>query len=406
MNMDYLDEATVAINQSEPDNRSAEVAGHDIPLSGSAVLKHELLNQSFLQGFGHHDNNLINASAELLGLCASIHNMSEPDDLYRFRQGVIRKITDLKQRIGRYDYPPSVADKTCFLFSIVLDELILHSDWAENSGWENQTFVSELFGVRNGGEQFYWLAEKALSQPKLLLDLVELIYIFIRLGFRGQYRQSGRKDLEQLTHQLERVIFQARPAVGIQCQTQVKQPGKKHLPARPAHFLRQLLLFLVAIALAWGATRYWYQATLEQRARDFIGLSEFSQSYLSQDDDRVVTYTSTDEEMSLAVQTYGRLPAANSQKTRSESGAEQAQTEASSASSGQREWTVQLATVNNLSQGEQFIQDNQLDSLGAEVRAWKNRYRVIIVADSRQHGNTLVTQARSLGVSDAFLFLN
>lgn len=404
MNMDYLDEVTVAINQSVPDPRSTETVGQDIPLSGSAVLKHELLNQSFLQGFSYHDNNLINASAELLGLCASIDNMSEPDDLYRFRQGIIRKITDLKQRIGRYDYPPSVADKTCFLFCIVLDEMILHSDWAENSGWENQTFVSELFGVRNGGEQFYWLAEKALSQPKLLLDLLELIYIFIRLGFRGQYRQSGRKDLEQLTHQLDRVIFQSRPAAGIQCQTQVKQPKKKRLPARQAHFIRQLLLFGVAIALAWGATSYWYQTTLEQRARDFIGLSEFSQSYLSQDDDRVVTYTSTDEEMNLAVQTYGRLPAVNTQKA--QSGIEKTQVAQPQASAGQREWTVQLATVNNQRQGEQFIQDNKLDSLGAEVRAWKNRYRVVIVADSRQHGNALVTRARSLGVNDAFLFLN
>ena len=398
MNMDYLDEATVAIDQSRPEHgTAANTPGQDIPLAGSAVLKHELLNQSFLQGFSYHDNNLINAGAELLGLCASIHHMSEPDDLYRFRQGIIRKITELKQRIGRYDYPPSVADKTCFLFCIVLDEMILHSDWAENSGWENQTFVSELFGVRDGGEQFYWLAEKALSQPKLLLDLIELIYIFIRLGFRGQYRQSGRKDLEQLTHQLEKVIFQARPAAGIQCQTQVSQPRKKHLPARPAHFIRQFLLFLVAIALAWGATSYWYQNTLEQRARDFIGLSVFSQSYLSQDDDRVVTYTSTDEEMNLAVQTYGRLPAISVRK---------AEPENVPASSGEREWTVQLATVNNQRQGEQFIQDNKLDSLGAEVRAWKNRYRVIIVADSRQHGNSLVSRARALGVSDAFLFLN
>lgn len=396
MNMDYLDEATVVIDQSASSSSSPDRAGQDIPLSGSAVLKHEILNQNFLQEFSYHDNNLINAGSELLALCANIHQMPEPDDLYRFRQGIIRKITELKQSIGCYDYPPSLSDKTCFLFCIVLDELILHSGWAEDSGWENQTFVSELFGVRDGGEQFYWLAEKALSQPKLLLDLIELIYIFIRLGFRGQYRQNGRKDLEQLTHQLERVIFQARPVSGIQCQTQVNQPQKKQRPARPAHFARQLLLFTAAIALTWGATRYWYQTTLEQRARDFIGLSEYSQSYLSQDDDRVVVYSSTDEEMNLAIQTYGRLSEINTREPRSET----------KESTSKREWTVQLATVENQRQGEQFIQDYNLESLNAEVRAWKNRYRVVIIADSRQHGRSLVARAQTLNVSDAFLFLN
>lgn len=406
MNMDYLDEATVVIDQSAGDQPVRTATGDKIPLDHSALLKNQVQNDTFLQSFRYHDNNLVNASAELLALCASMKQMAEPDDLYRFRQGIISKIGALKQRIGRHDYPPSVADKTCFLFCIVLDELILHSDWAEHSGWENQTFVSELFGVRDGGEQFYWLADKALSQPKLLLDLIELIYIFIRLGFRGKYRQSGRKDLEQLTLQLEQVIFQARPASGVQCQTQVKQPRKKSLPARPAHFKLQFLLFLIAIVTAWAATRYWYQTTLEQRAREFVGLAQYSQSYLSQDDDQVVTYVSTDEEMTLAAQTYGRAAATPLKNASSSAPALSSAPAVPADVRSVREWTVQLATVLNQQQGEQFIQENNLAALGAVVRPWKNRYRVVIVASDRQNGQALTAKARAQGVNDAFLFLN
>lgn len=410
MTMDYLDEATIEVKQHHHEAKASVDGAAHVSLDGVTPLKNQAQNLLDLQGFSFHDNNLLNAGAELLSLCVSVSRMERPEDFHRFRQGLTRSITELKQRIAGYDYPPSVADKTCFLFCIVLDELILHSDWAEDSGWENQTLVGELFGMRDGGEQFYIVAEKALSQPNMLADLLELIYIFIKIGFRGQYRQVGRDHLDQLIQQIETVVFRTRPTVPFQLTTKVQQP-KPVKPGKQARFTLQMLIFVAGVLLAWGATSYWYKSSFEQRAREFMTLAEFSDTYLSVADEEEVVYVSTVEEMQRAARFYGtpEKPAQLSEPVSTPNievsdEAEKPQVSASSESKGR--WQVQLATVNQAKQGEAFIERYGLRGLGAIVEPWKSQYRVLIIAADRPQARSVVERVRSKGISDAFFIFS
>lgn len=406
MTMDYLDEATIEVKQHPHEAKASADGGAHVALDGAAALKNQAQNVLDLQGFSFHDNNLLNAGAELLSLCVGVTRMQRPEDLHRFRQGLTRSITELKQRIAAYDYPPSVADKTCFLFCIVLDELILHSEWAEDSGWENQTLVGELFGMRDGGEQFYIVAEKALSQPNMLADLLELIYIFIKIGFRGQYRQVGRDHLDQLIQQIETVVFRTRPTVPFQLTTKVQQP-KAVKPGKQARFALQMLTFVAGIVLAWGATSYWYTSSFEQRAREFMTLAEFSDTYLNVADEEEVVYVSTVEEMQRAARFYGtpEKPTKLSEPAPAAPAQEPTEPSANTSQSKGR-WQVQLATVNEAKQGDAFIERYGLQGLGAIVEPWKSQYRVLIIAADRPQARSVVEQVRSKGISDAFFIFS
>ncbi|GGB82366.1 hypothetical protein GCM10011352_05230 [Marinobacterium zhoushanense] len=397
MAMDYLDEATVEVEQS---TGGQETAGHlrTVPLAGAAALKNQQRNLQALQQFASFENRLINAGAELLSLCVAVSRMPEPEDLHRFRQGLIASISELKQRIAALDYPPSVADKTCFLFCIVLDEMILYSDWGESCGWENRTLLSELFGVRDGGEQFYRVADKALSQPNLLVDLLELIYLFLKIGFRGQYRLSGRESLDALYYQIESVVLSKRPRLPFTAVSSVALP-KVRKPARQAHFGRQAALFLVSVALSWGAASYWYQNSFDQRARDFIGLADFNKNYLSEPEEKEFVYTSTPEEMSSAARVYGR-PATTARITSSPA------TDVTDGTASGSAWLVQLATFDQSALAERFIAEHDLQQSGARVEPWNKLFRVLIPADDAQQAKRLIAQALSKGISDAFIISN
>ncbi|GAA3924091.1 type IVB secretion system protein IcmH/DotU [Litoribacillus peritrichatus] len=279
--------------------------GIRILLEGNDALKNQISNSQALQSYVHSKNKLLNACAEMLSMCVVVTRIPKPDDLHQHQQVLKDAISDLKHRIAALDYPPSVADKTCFLFCVVLDEFIMHCDWGEDCGWENHTLLSELFGMRNGGEQFFQVTEKALRQPNQLMDWLELVYIFLKMGFRGQYRLRGREKLDALMHQLELLLNPHRKAASMTPLPPVELPSVRK-PHRRARFGGQLVVFLMAIVLIWGGASFWYQNTLEQRARSFITLPEFSWNYFNVGHDTEFVYDSTEEEMERAIKLYGK----------------------------------------------------------------------------------------------------
>jgi type VI secretion system protein ImpK len=290
--------------QSPQNNGYVQPSSIRILLEGHDVLKNQVTNLQTLQSFTHHKNKLINACAEMLAFCVVVNRLPKPDDLHQHQQVLKEAIGNLKQKIAGLDYPPSVADKTCFLFCVVLDEFIMHSPWGENSGWENHTLLSELFGMRNGGEQFFQVTEKALRQPNQLMDWLELVYVFLKMDFRGQYRLKGRERLDALMHQLELLLNPYRKSADISAATPIELPSARK-PHRRVRFGGQFVLFAVALVLVWGGASFWYQNTLEQRARGFITLPDYTTQYFDKWHAEEYIYESTEEEMERAKRVYG-----------------------------------------------------------------------------------------------------
>ncbi|WP_310621187.1 type IVB secretion system protein IcmH/DotU [Flexibacterium corallicola] len=162
--------------------------------------------QKFVRLLAHYSgskNALINISADLLGVCGTIRRLSPEEELSTTRLELTRTIIDLKYKVVQLDYPPSVAENLCLLFAIVLDEFILLREWGQDSGWENRTLVADLFGFRDGGNRFYEITERALMQPKVLRDFLEIIYVFLKLGYRGKYSHGDEYESERLIERLE-----------------------------------------------------------------------------------------------------------------------------------------------------------------------------------------------------------
>lgn len=159
-----------------------------------------------LANYSGSKNTLINASAELLVLCGTIARMNPSEELNTTRLELSRAIIDLKYKIVRLEYPPSVAENLCLLFAITLDEFILVSAWGAESGWENRTLVADLFGFRDGGDRFYGIADRALMQPRALCELVEIIYVLLKLGFRGKFNRSTEHERDRLIDRLEAAL--------------------------------------------------------------------------------------------------------------------------------------------------------------------------------------------------------
>lgn len=151
-------------------------------------------------------NTLINASADLLAVCGVMGRLTPGAELNTTRMELSRAIIDLKYRVINLDYPPSVAENLCLLFAIALDEFVMLSPWSQERGWENRTLVADLFGFRDGGDRFYNIAERALMQPKALREFLEILYLFLKLGYRGKYTRGTENERDRLLHRIETAL--------------------------------------------------------------------------------------------------------------------------------------------------------------------------------------------------------
>ena len=84
----------------------ASNAGSASALTSSETQK---IGQS-LRNYETSGNKLLDASSELLVLCATISRLDRPQDINAARAEISRSIIELKHKVVQLDYPPSTAD--------------------------------------------------------------------------------------------------------------------------------------------------------------------------------------------------------------------------------------------------------------------------------------------------------
>ena len=207
-----------------------------------------------LPDFTASDNPLFNLGAGLLTLAATLPRLGEPADVNLFQERLIEDVHLFRRRGRHSKCHPWMVDKCCYLFCVMLDELILHTGWGRRAGWANNTLLSRLYNQRNGGEVFFLLLERIQRYPGRLIDLLELQYVFLRLGFRGRYRHHSRQ-LQKITADLYQLICHHRPPCYFTPVMDV--PVFKQRGIKTRSFLNPLLLLILLLFVLVAGTGYY-----------------------------------------------------------------------------------------------------------------------------------------------------
>lgn len=370
--MDYLDEETLLWDeqdQSLSKGEESQSATSRVPVSATQQ------QVEFLNHFDKAENQLINISSHLLALTLKVSTLPEPDDLTTLRQEIVSQINDVKTKGAELSYPVAVIDKLCFLYAVVIDEFVIYTEWGEKRGWENKTLLSELFGMRNGGELFFTVAEKATRQPHKLIDLLEVIYLFLTIGFKGQYRENGSDQLKSFTYNLEQTMTQYRQPAPLHCKTKVKLP-KFRAPTRRKRYLITTLFFSSLIAMSIGLTHYWYNNTHDQRARDFAVLPDFSQRYVLSGQVDDIVFISSDTDLEVGPVKGSKVEILETPPP-------------SSFTTSQSGWLVQLATFSSEANAQNFINSLDASNYTVEVDQINQYYRAIVRTSSSQEATEI-----------------
>jgi type IV/VI secretion system ImpK/VasF family protein len=162
-------------------------------------------------------NPLITSASVLFSIATTLMQISTLPDPRQLHQDLSHEIRAFETKAHKEGYRSTVILAARYVLCTFIDEILLKADWANtewaNSNiWKEQTLLQTFHDEDWGGEKFFVILERSFEDPALYLDLLELLYLCLNLGFNGKYQQwdNGRTELVKISDHLYKFIRQER----------------------------------------------------------------------------------------------------------------------------------------------------------------------------------------------------
>ena len=158
------------------------------------------------------ENPVTAAALSLLSLVSRLHSSSTHRDIDGLQRQLIGEIRAFENTILQQGTAQDLTRMASYALCSLLDETILGTPWGWQSNWGQKSLLSIVHKETLGGEKFFPIIEHLRQQPAQNLNLIELCYLCLSLGFQDRYRnmQNGLNALEQYRADLYKLIQRQR----------------------------------------------------------------------------------------------------------------------------------------------------------------------------------------------------
>ncbi len=132
-------------------------------------------------------NRLENAAFKLLSLIPAIKKSHTNPSSGLLRQQMVEEIGVYEQSARKAGVDSRTVMIGRYVLCTVLDEVVLNTPWGGQSDWQKNSLLSLFHKETWGGENFFVMLENLEKDPASNIDLLELMYVCLSLGFEGRY---------------------------------------------------------------------------------------------------------------------------------------------------------------------------------------------------------------------------
>lgn len=155
-------------------------------------------------------NPLISAASALLVINARLKHCSDYQNIANLYQHLVHEVRAFETKAQNLGFRTETILVARYALCAVLDETIMNSPWGKQQ-WQQQllnTFQRE----DNVGEKFFIILDRISEDASFHIDLLELIYVCLSLGYEGKYRdnQNNKADLDSIIDMLYQKIRKQR----------------------------------------------------------------------------------------------------------------------------------------------------------------------------------------------------
>ncbi|TPG08706.1 type VI secretion system protein TssL [Rhodanobacter glycinis] len=203
-------------------------------------------------------NALVQAASPLLLLAVQLRNSVSQPDAAHLRDQVIAQVRQFESHAQAAGIAAQTITAARYVLCSTLDESVMNTPWGQQSGWAAKTLLVIFHGESYGGEKFFVILDRLCADFSRHIDLIELMYICLALGFGGRYQieADGRAKLADIQEDLyRRLKGQRAPAA------EELAPHWKGIEDRRNPLVRYVPLWVIVAAgacLLLGAFLYFY----------------------------------------------------------------------------------------------------------------------------------------------------
>ncbi len=153
---------------------------------------------------------LIDAYSEPLLLAHSLligQDLGEPVEA---RTRILRMLDDAEKRAAAAGIGTALVTGARFPTVAFIDEAVLNSKWSGKGIWRGNPLQLEFFKINTAGQEFFTRLEGLRQEREENLQLIELYYACLAMGFEGKYKVLGREPLEALLRELASDLSEGR----------------------------------------------------------------------------------------------------------------------------------------------------------------------------------------------------
>ena len=157
---------------------------------------------------GHGLNPLVNLASTLIAVFEKTRQSVTHASVGGLHQRLVNEIKNFESRANEAGIAKETVLASRYLLCSTLDEAVLNTPWGSESPWSQRTLLTVFHNETSGGEKCFRILDRMRERPAENLDILELFYIFLSIGYEGKYRlvQRGRDNLEQIRDELFRII--------------------------------------------------------------------------------------------------------------------------------------------------------------------------------------------------------
>jgi len=157
-------------------------------------------------------NPLVQAASPLLLRMGQMRNAPASLDVPSLRRAAMEEIRRFEERARGSGVRNEIVLAARYVLCAGLDEAVLSTPAGSQSEWAQHPLLVALHREAWGGEKFFEMLDRILVDPARHIDLIELQYLILALGFTGKYQMldRGHEQLADLQHKLHRTIRDQR----------------------------------------------------------------------------------------------------------------------------------------------------------------------------------------------------
>ncbi|MBA3662505.1 MAG: DotU family type IV/VI secretion system protein [Gammaproteobacteria bacterium] len=162
--------------------------------------------------FNHHPsaglNPLVDAANYFFSITGKLKQLKSYRKLNKLQNELMQEINSFQETAQSHGYNSEYTIVCRYLLCATFDDVIANTPWGGQDQWEPYSLLAAFKQHTYHQDKFFNILERAVKEPAIYIDMMELIYICLSMGYKGQYRatEHSQYQLEQITNNLYKHI--------------------------------------------------------------------------------------------------------------------------------------------------------------------------------------------------------